>query len=153
MESGEAEVIRFEVELYEPPRGAGFELDRLEKGPTGETVAKMEAALAAGYIASMGRVHVITGYLKSSLHLTSSFTGDTWEGEMAAARSPGIYELARGNRPTKYHPYPGHHYFFGPGGQDFERGVRQAVWDWVTDGDGGPAPSGGLGWKSGGDDG
>jgi hypothetical protein len=51
--------------------------------------------------------------------------------------------------PTAHHPTGGH-YFFGPGGQDFEREVREAVWDWITDGKGGPAPSEGLGWKSGG---
>ena len=69
---------------------------------------------------------------------------------MSAARYPGIFELARGNRPTKYHPAGGH-YFFGPGGQDFEREVRQTIWEWVTGGET-PAPSEGLGWKSGGDD-
>ena len=109
----------------------------------------METALLSGFATTEGRVHVISGYLKSTLHPSSSFSGDTWTGEMSAARYPGIYELARGNRPTKYHP-DGQHYFFGPGGQDFERGVREAIWDWITDGKGGPAPSEGLGWKSGG---
>lgn len=144
-------MIRFEVDLYVPPRGAGFELDRLARGPAGETVAKCEAALLAGYSVSAAKAHVITGYLKSTVHPSSGFTGETWEGEIAAARRPGVFELARGNAPTKYHPYPGDHYFLGPGGQDFERAVREAVWDWVTDGEGGPAPSEGLGWKSGGD--
>jgi hypothetical protein len=139
--------IRFDVDLD----GAGAELDRLAKGPAGETVLRMEAALLAGYSASEAKVHVITGYLKSTLHPQSSFSGDTWSGTIAAARRPGIFELARGNRPTKYHP-GGQHYFLGPGGQDFERAVREAVWDWVTGGEGGQAPSEGLGWKSGGDD-
>lgn len=139
-------MIRIEVDL----NGAGLELDRLAKGPGGETVGKMEAALLAGFAVSAAKVHVITGQLKASMHPSSEFTGDTWTGTMSAARYPGIYELARGNKPTKFHPSGGH-YFFGPGGQDFERAVRQAVWDWVTDGEGGPAPSEGLGWKSGGD--
>ena len=139
-------MIRIEVDLD----GAGHELDRLAKGPAGATVARMEAALLSGYAVSAARVHVITGYLKSTLHPGSSFTGDVWEGTISAARYPGIYELARGNMPTENHP-EGSHYFFGPGGQDFEREVRHAVWDWVTDDKGGPAPSEGLGWKSGGD--
>jgi hypothetical protein len=138
-------MIRIEVDL----NGAGDELDRLAHGPGGATIGRMEAALLSGFAASEGKVHVITGYLKSTLHPSSSFTGDEWTGEMSAARYPGIYELARGNMPTRYHD--GGHYFFGPGGQDFERGVREAIWDWVTDGHGGPAPSEGLGWKSGGD--
>jgi len=137
------------IEIVVDLNGAGDELDRLARGPGGETVGRMEGALLSGFAATEGRVHVITGYLKSTLHPSSEFDGDTWTGEMSAARYPGIYELARGNRPSKYHPAGGH-YFFGPGGQDFERGVREAIWDWVTDGKGGPAPSEGLGWKSGG---
>lgn len=140
-------MIRFEVDLD----GAGDELDRLASGPGATTVARLEGALMQGYITSVARVHVITGYLKSTLHPSSEFSGDTWTGTISAARYPGIFELARGNRPTHYHPAGGH-YFFGPGGQDFERAVREAIWDWVTDDRGGPAPSEGLGWKSGGDD-
>lgn len=138
-------MIRIEVDL----NGAGLELDRLAKGPVGSTIGKCEAALLAGYAVSAAKVHVISGQLKASMKVDSEFTGATWTGTMSAARYPGIYELARGNMPTKFHP-SGDHYFFGPGGQDFEREVRQAVWDWVTDDKGGPAPSEGLGWKSGG---
>lgn len=139
-------MIRFEVDL----NGAGAELDRLAHGPGAETTGRMEAALLSGFLTSAARVHVISGYLRSTMHPSSSFEGDTWTGEMSAARYPGIFELARGNHPTLHHP-DGGHYFFGPGGPDFERGVREAVWDWVTDGKGGPAPDEGLGWKSGGD--
>lgn len=137
------------IEIVVDLNGAGDELDRLARGPGPETVGKMEGALLSGFATTEGKVHVISGYLKSTLHPSSEFSGDTWTGEMAAARYPGIYELARGNRSSRYHPAGGH-YFFGPGGQDFERGVREAIWDWITDGKGGPAPSEGLGWKSGG---
>jgi hypothetical protein len=140
-------MIRFEVDIYHLPNGAGFELDRLMKGPD---VARMEAALLAGFATSEGRVHVITGALKASMHPSSSLGAGDWEGTMSAARYPGIFELARGNRPSKYHPGGGH-YFFGPGGQDFEREVRETVWEWISGGHA-PAPSQGLGWKSGGDD-
>ena len=84
--------------VYVDLDGAGDELDRLARGPGGETVGRMEGALLSGFATTEGRVHVISGYLKSTLHPSSSFSGDTWEGEMSAARYPGIYELARGNR-------------------------------------------------------
>jgi len=142
--------VRVEMSMYGFPRAAGPELDRLVKGPAGPEIGKFEAALLAGFAASEAKVHVISGYLKSTLHPSSSFSGDVWTGQMSAARYPGIFELARGNRPTKHHPAGGH-YFFGSGGQDFERAVRETVWEWVTGGEGGPAPSDGLGWKSGGD--
>ena len=58
----------------------------------------------AGFATSEGRVHVITGALKASMHPSSSLGAGDWEGTMSAARYPGIFELARGNRPTKYHP-------------------------------------------------
>lgn len=141
--------IEWKVELYGFPRAAGPELDRLAKGPVGRTLAEMEAALAAGYLTTEQRVHVITGHLKASGHPTSSFDGEQWEGEMDFARYPGIFELARGNSPTANHPEGGH-YFFDPGGPDFERGVREAVWGFVTGGAGGGAPSGDLGPWSGG---
>lgn len=139
-----------ELRLYGFSRAAGPELDRLAKGPAGETVAKFEAALAEGYLLTEVRVHVITGYLRSSGHTASHFTGEQWEGEIDFARYPGIYELARGQHtPTRFHPEGGH-YFFDPGGPLFEERVRQAVWDFVTDDSGGPAPSEGLGPWSGG---
>ncbi len=140
-------MIRWEADIYHPPNGAGFELDRLLKGPD---IMRMEAALMAGFATSEGRVHVITGALKASMHPSSSLGPGDWEGTMSAARYPGIFELARGNRPSRYHHDS--HYFLGPGGETFEREVRETVWEWVTGGDGGPAPSEGLGWKSGGDD-
>jgi hypothetical protein len=131
--------------------GAGDELDRLAAGPDFKTIAAMEAALLRGYIITEERVHVITGELKASGHPESHFDKFTWSGQMNYDRNPGIFELARGDEPTKYHRFPGRHYFFDPGGHEFEKGVRQAFWDWVTDGKGGLAPDGGLPWKSGGD--
>lgn len=139
-------MIRWESDIYHPPNGAGFELDRLIRGPD---VARMEAALLAGFAASYGRAHVITGALRASMHPSSSLGAGDWEGTMSAARYPGIFELARGNRPSKYHA-DGQHYFL-IGGPPFEREVRETIWEWVTGGET-PAPSEGLGWKSGGDD-
>lgn len=131
--------------------GAGDELDRLAAGPGMKTIAAMEAALLRGYVITEERVHVITGGLKASGHPESYRDAFTWSGQMNYDRNPGIFELARGDAPSRYHPAPGRHYFFDPGGHEFEKGVRQAFWDWVTDDKGGPAPDGGLPWKSGGD--
>lgn len=141
-------MIRYEVNMY-GPRGAGFELDRLADGPGPGIIMAMEGALASGTLATEARAHVITGGLKASIHPESNFTGGEWEGTIKAARYPGIFELARDDMPTRHHPLGGH-YFFDPGGPDFLRNVRQAVWDWVTGGDGGPAPPGNLGPYSGG---
>lgn len=131
--------------------GAGNELDRLARGPDARTITAMEAALMDGFSITEARVHVITGALKASGHPWSSFEGDVWTGEIDYDRYPGIFELARGDAPTKHHPEPGLHYFFDPAGWFFEKHVRQAFWDWVTGYKGGEAPSGGLPWKSGGD--
>jgi hypothetical protein len=145
-------IVYWHTELYDGPDGAGFELDRLEAGPGfGPTLIAMESALALGFAITDARVHVITGHLKGSGHPHSDYTGEEWTGVISYARHPGIFELARGDAPTKYHPFPGRHYFFDPGGHEFEKGVRQAVWDWVTDDKGGDAPSEGLEWASGGD--
>lgn len=141
--------VTWEVRIYGFPHAAGDELDRLAAGPGAATIMELESALAEGYVVTEGRVHVITGLLKASGHPTSTYSGDEWTGEIDFARHPGIFELARGDTPTKNHPEGGH-YFFDPGGPDFERRVRQAVWDWVTDDSGGPAPDGNLGPWSGG---
>jgi hypothetical protein len=129
--------------------GAGDELGRLSRGPDMKTIAEMETALLTGFSLTEARVHVITGELKASGHPSSHHDETSWEGTISFARDPGIFELARGNSPTRYHPLGGH-YFFDPGGPIFERGVRQAIWDWVTGDKGGPAPAGGLGPWSGG---
>jgi hypothetical protein len=134
--------------------GAGDELDRLAAGPGPRTIAEMEAALLEGFTITEGKVHVITGYLKASGHPSSHRDPGTWTGEIAYDRHPGIFELARGHSATGNHPEGGHYFFGDPpdgGGPHFERGVRQAFWDWVTDYKGGRAPSGGLPPESGGD--
>jgi hypothetical protein len=144
-------ILTFRVEgpeQYGFPHAAGPELDRLAKGPAGTTILEMEAALVTGYTLTEARVHVITGFLKASGHPSSSFDGEQWTGELDYVRYPGIFELARGDTPTLHHPEGGH-YFFDPGGPVFERGVRQAAWDFVTGGAGGTAPSGDLGPWSG----
>jgi hypothetical protein len=138
------------IGIYIDLDGAGDELERLARGPGAETLGRMESGLMAGYAMSEAKVHVITGYLKATGHASSSYSGDTWEGTMSWARHPGVFELARGNTPTRYHP-DGGHYFMSEGGPYFERQVREAMWDWITDGRGGDAPSLGLGPFSGGD--
>jgi len=130
--------------------GAGAELDRIAAGPDQRTIAAFETALVTGYALSEARAHVITGLLKASGHPSSHHSEGSWEGTISFAANPGIFELARADTPTGNHPEGGH-YFFDPGGPTFERMVRQAFWDWITDGKGGAAPSEGLGPYSGGD--
>lgn len=130
--------------------GAEAEMARIAAGPDSRTVAAWETALLTGYTITEARVHVITGVLKASGHPFSHHAEDSWEGTIAFAGNPGIFELARGDAATENHPEGGH-YFFDPGGPTFERMVRQAFWDWITDGKGGAAPSEGLGPASGGD--
>ena len=131
--------------------GAGDELDRIARGPDARTIAAWEAALLEGYTVTEGRVHVISGDLLATGEPSSHHDEGSWTGTISYARYPGIYELARGDAPTAHHPAPGRHYFFDPGGHIFEKGVRQAFWDWLTDYKGGEAPTGGLPWKSGGE--
>ena len=88
------------------------ELDRLARGPS-PVVGQFEGILSSSFMATQAMVHVITGYLKSSGHITSSFDGDTWSGTISYARHPGIFELARGNTPSKYQA--GSHFFLEPG--------------------------------------
>jgi hypothetical protein len=131
--------------------GAGEELDRLAKGPSPEIIARMESATMVCFVMTEQRTHVITGALRASGHPQTSFGLGVWSGQVNFARNPGIFELARGDAATADHPFPGRHYFFDPAGHYFQKGVRQAFWDWVTDGKGGVAPDGGLSWPSGGD--
>jgi hypothetical protein len=129
--------------------GAGDELGRLAKGPGEAVMARIDGALMTGFAMSEAKVHVITGLLKASGHVVTHQSPGNWSGSMEFARYPGVFELARGNTPTAHHD--GGHYFMDEGGPHFLRETRHAIWDWVTDGRGGSAPSLGLGPYSGGD--
>jgi hypothetical protein len=50
------------------------------------------------------QVHVETGKLKGSGKLRTDATADLWSAEVTYARYPGIFELARGDTPTRFHP-------------------------------------------------
>lgn len=137
------------IGIYVDLDGAGDELDRLAKGPGAATIARIDAALMTGFAMSEAKVHVITGFLKLSGRVVTHMSPGNWSGSMEFARYPGVFELARGNMPTRHHD--GGHYFMDEGGPFFLRATRHAVWDWITDDRGGPAPSLGLGPFSGGD--
>jgi hypothetical protein len=88
------------------------ELDRLGSGPGhGGTTFRLEGIMLANFQETQQAVHVITGHLKAEGHPSSSFDGDKWEGTISYPRKPGIFELARGNRPTQNHPEGGHYFF------------------------------------------
>lgn len=88
------------------------EFDRLEHSAERAAVY-LDAVLNAGFRATQGAVHVITGSLKTSGKKSSSFDGDTWRGEISyGGVSLGI------NNPVTYAIYEkardGDHDFFSP---------------------------------------
>lgn len=98
--------ISFDVDLGNVPR----ELARLEHPP----VIELEGVLATTFAITQARVHVITGKLKASGHPDSEYFNDIWSGTLSYDGNPGIFELARGPRPSKHHKPPDTHFFFDP---------------------------------------
>jgi hypothetical protein len=96
--------IRFEVDLD----GTADELERLQHPP----ILALESVLMTTFAETEMRVHVDTGSLKASGHPTSSLAGDIWDGTLSYDRYPGIFELARGPRPSRYQHDS--HFFFDP---------------------------------------
>ena len=123
--------LRFEVDL----NGAATELERLQHPP----FAQLEAVLAVTFAITEARVHVLSGELKASGRPLSSLDGDEWSGTLEFDRYPGIYELARGNRPTRYKGGTGSHFFFDPvqapgyGDFDTEHGIGYLDYKAVVD--------------------
>lgn len=110
------------------------ELDRLAGPPD---VEKFEGILLSSFAATQEHVHVITGALKASGHPDSYFDGETWSGNLLYARHPGIYELARGDKPTQNHPEGDHFFFDPPEGSDVYRQLyEQAVLEHLGHGHG-----------------
>lgn len=107
------------------------ELTRLSSPPA-EAYAKLEGILLSSFAATQAHVHVITGFLKASGHPSSEVSGDEWSGTLSYARYPGIYELARGDKPTQNHPEGGHFFFDPPEGDDAYRHMyEQVMLDWL----------------------
>jgi hypothetical protein len=103
------------------------EIDRLAHGPGADgTTFRLEGIMLQNFQQTQGDVHIITGYLKSSGHPSSSFDGEVWEGTIHYARRPGIFELARGNKPTLNHPEGGH-YFFSSSYEETPQQYKDAV--------------------------
>jgi hypothetical protein len=90
------------------------ELSRLSRGPGADgTTFALEAIWLGAFAATQAHVHVLTGRLKATGHPRTEFDGERWEGFVGYVRHPGIFELARGDRPTRNHPEGGH-YFLAP---------------------------------------
>jgi hypothetical protein len=119
--------IHFDVDAS----GALGEIDRLAKGPD---TGVFESALLTGFTEASAKVHVITGRLKSSGRPESSYEGGRWEGTIAFARHPGVFELARGDEtPTANHP-EGQHFFLNPAGENYLESVKREIDDFVGGG-------------------
>jgi hypothetical protein len=119
--------VTFKVDIDGPLA----ELDRLVAGPD---LSAFEMAMSDGLAATFEKVHQLTGHLKTTGRGTTELGEGSWEGTMAFARHPGIFELARGDRPTRNHPEGGH-YFFDPGGEMYLEAVKRALIAYVTSGE------------------
>lgn len=74
-------------------------------------IRALDNLLDAAFAATQSKVHIDTGYLIESGDVHRHFVGDIWYGEISYARYPGIFELARGDSPSREHPAGGHHFF------------------------------------------
>lgn len=97
-------------------------------------IFNFEKTFAEAFAATKEAVHVDTGFLQASGIPSTHFDGDEWEGEIDYARYPGIFELARGDKPTKFHPEGGHFFFnavepFIPQLDDDVDSVFRAIFD------------------------
>lgn len=102
--------IKFSVDFSEAIR----EIERLARGPGADgSTFHLERVFLEGFTRTQERVHVITGHLKASGHPETSLDSDVWSGTVHYARHPGIFELARKNKPTLNHP-EGEHGFYDP---------------------------------------
>lgn len=68
-------------------------LDALDahEGPGEETLEALSAVLAAGFMETQARVHVVTGSLKGSGRVSNQRDDDSWEGEISyGGPAPGF---------------------------------------------------------------
>lgn len=92
-------------------------MQSLSKGMGFRQVAYFEKTTALLFADTQAHVHVETGALKASGIVRTHFDGSEWSGEIEYDAHPGIFELARGDTPTRTHPTGGH--FFFDGAKDF----------------------------------
>jgi hypothetical protein len=120
-------VISFEVDAEKVIN----ELTRLADGPGG---GRFDAIMTTYAARVAERVHILTGRLKASGHMESSWDGHQWDGMIGYLKHPGIFELARGNTPTKNHP-EGEHHFFEPV-YESQKDYRAEILLWLAEGAG-----------------
>jgi len=85
--------------------------DKGAKGPSYRDLTGFERLTDSAYRAVRTKTHVDTGGLRRSGFPATHFDGEEWSGTISFARNPGIFELARGNTPSKAHPEGGHFFF------------------------------------------
>jgi hypothetical protein len=105
------------------------ELSRLADGPD---PARWEGIMSGTFAAVSARVHIITGLLRGSGAMATSYDGEVWTGTISFVRYPGIFELARGNTPTANHPAGGHH-FYEPAYAS-PQAYKDSVLEWLAEG-------------------
>lgn len=87
------------------------DFEKLTHPPGFEAIGRFEKTLAEAFVAVKAHVHVLTGGLLASGVTATSFDGGIWHGQIDFARDPGIFELARGDKPSAMHPDGGHFFF------------------------------------------
>lgn len=85
--------------------------EELSKGLTFRQINRFEKTTADMFADTQARVHVLTSKLKLSGQPRTHFDGDEWSGEIEYAENPGIFEIARGDSPSRDHPEGGHDFF------------------------------------------
>lgn len=68
--------VRLEVDISEPMRA----LRRIDSGPNSQTILRFESVLAGQFQATQEYVHIKTGSLKASGHISSELRDDVWSG-------------------------------------------------------------------------
>ena len=103
------------------------ELHELERLPTPEVSARLDALLGKAFEETQRHVHVNTGVLKASGEQSTSEYGPEWRGRITYGK--GAYyagiEFNRGAGPTSHNPF--HH--LGEYEDEFEHVIGEAIRD------------------------
>lgn len=105
--------------------------ERMSKGLDFRGVNRFEKTLFLAFAETQARVHVLTGRLKASGTKRSNNDGSVWTGEIEYLHHPGVFELARGDKPTRNHPEGGHDFFGGL--DDFTAKFEENIDDYFKD--------------------
>lgn len=101
------------------------------RGMSKLTHAKLDTNWDAAASAVDAHVHVESERLKLSGRHPTHVYDDIWTGEITYYRKPGIFELARGDSPSRNHPEGGHYFF--EAAEPFMNAIEEIVNDAIDD--------------------